>query len=154
MPGRPATHMADSQVSRTSSKDRIFARPQDLPEDWYRLWESLITDMRREAQALPMNTMMSLLMERIATNYVLVKRYENRPARELDWEQHRQLQKLWLTFLTEFSTQLHRNSQTPEQRFVAEFKAAITGALRTVGPDASVRDLMPVLAEALRDFGI
>lgn len=137
-----------------TGKEMVFARPQDLPEDWYRVWEQLISDMRREAQALPMSTMMALLVERIATMYVEVRRHEGGEPGQRDWEYLRTLQTLWLKFMTEFATQLHRNSQTPEQRYMAGFRAAFNTAVRQVGPDAPVRDLLPVLAEALEAYDI
>jgi hypothetical protein len=135
------------------AKELVFSqRPQDLPEQWYAMWDGLIADMRRESQALPMNTMMSLLVERIATMYVMTRQRED--AGETDWDQLKEMQKLWLNFMSEFAAQLHRNSQTPEDRFVARFKAALTAAARRAGPDATVRDLMPILAEELREFDV
>jgi hypothetical protein len=140
-------------VTDGSGKDLVFkTRPQDLPEQWYGMWDALVGDMRKESAALPMSTMMTLLLERIATSYVMVRQHED--ADDTDWEQLRGMQKLWLQFVTEFSTQLHRNSQTPEQRFLAAFKAAVTSAVRKVGPDATVRELMPVLAEELNEFDV
>lgn len=136
----------------TRSAAAVFTRPQELPDDWYRVWDSLIEDMRRESQALPMNTMMMLLIERIATMYVNVRRQE--AANALDAEDLRELNKLWLRMMNEFSTQLHRHSQTPEQRFVAGFKAALNSALRKAGPDATVRHLMPILAEELQEYNV
>lgn len=146
--------MAASQEIAAGRDDLIFSRPQDLPDDWYQTWDKLVSDMRKEAKALPMNTMMLLLVERIATNYIMVRMQEARGAANIDWEELRSMQKLWLNFMTEFATQLHRNSQTPEQRFMAEFRTAVTAAMRKVGPDATVRDLMPVLAEEMAAFGL
>jgi hypothetical protein len=147
--------VAGREVSTGSTgKDLVFSkRPQDLPREWYDMWDALVADMRRESAALPMNTMMTLLIERVATMYTLVRMEEDKTT-SVDWEQLRGMQKLWLNFMTEFSTQLHRNSQTPEQRFMASFKAAVTAAVRRVGPEATVRELMPVLAEELNDFDV
>lgn len=133
-------------------RDAAFARPQDLPDQWYQVWEELVSNMRRESQALPMNTMMGLLVERIATTYVHVRMKEGK--RGADLEYLREMQSLWLKFVKEFAVQLHRNSQTPEQRFVAGFKAAINSAVRKAGPDATVRDLLPILAEELSAYDI
>lgn len=130
----------------------VFVRPQALPEEWYRVWEQLVSDMRRESQALPMSTMMALLVERIATMYVQVRMLEGKEG--TDWEYLRTMQHLWMKFMTEFATQLHRNSQTPEQRFAAGFRAAVNSAMRKVGPDATVRELLPVLAEELEPYDI
>jgi hypothetical protein len=146
--------MAGRQVTTgVVGKDLVFSkRPQDLPREWYATWDALVTDMRKESAALPMNTMMTLLLERIATSYVMARIHED--ADDIDLEQQRSMQKLWLNFVSEFSTQLHRNSQTPEQRFMAAFKAAVTTAVRKVGPDATVRELLPVLAEELNEFDV
>lgn len=135
-----------------TAREMVFARPQALPEDWYRVWEQLVSDMRRESQALPMSTMMALLVERIATMYVQVRMEEG--ARKSDWEYLRSVQALWLKFMTEFATQLHRHSQSPEQRFVAGFKAAVNSAVRRAGPEATVRELLPILAEELEEFDV
>ena len=147
--------MSPRQIRSTtvsSGKDVAFARPQDLPDEWYRVWEELVTNMRRESQALPMNTMMGLLIERIATTYVHVRMQEKK--RVADPEHLQNMQALWLKFIKEFSVQLHRNSQTPEQRFVAGFKAAVNTAVRKAGPDATVRELLPILAQELESYDI
>lgn len=133
------------------SRDAVFTRPQDLPEDWYQLWEGLVTDMRRESQSLPMNTMMALLVERIATMYVQVRMQEGTPAGA---EYLQDLQALWLKMVKEFAVQLHRNSQTPEQRFVAGFKAAVSTAARKAGQNCTVRDFLPILAQELEAYGV
>lgn len=116
------------------------------------MWDGLVADMLRESRVLPMNTMMSLLVERIATMYVTIRMQE--ASQDSNAEDLRSTQKLFLNFMTEFSAQLRRNSQTPEERFLARFKASVTTAVRKVGPDATVRELMPVLAEELSSFGV
>jgi len=108
--------------------------------------------MRRESQALPMNTMMALLMERIATTYVQVRMLEG--TKQVDREYLREIQALWLKFVKEFAVQLHRNSQTPEARYIASFKAAVNTAVRKAGPDCMVRDLLPILAEELSAYDV
>ena len=145
--------MPPRQITVTgSSRESVFTRPQDLPDEWYTIWENLVTDMRRESQALPMNTMMALLVERIATMYVQVRMQEGSGPDDLEYL--RSLQGLWLKFVKEFSVQLHRNSQTPEQRFVAGFKAAVSTAARKAGPSATVRDFLPILAQELEAYGV
>lgn len=144
--------MPPQPVTAGGGKDLVFTRPQDFPDNWYEIWEALVADMRRESQALPMSTMMALLVERIATMYINVRRLEGPDG--ADWEQLREMQKLWLDFNKEFAAQLHRNSQTPEQRYVAGFKAAVNAAVRRAGPEATVRELLPVLAEELRDYDV
>lgn len=116
------------------------------------MWEKLITDMRRDSEALPMNTVMNLLAERIATLYVQVRLHED--VQDMDYEDARSLQRLWLNICTELNTQLHRNSQTPDQRFVATFKASFSAALREAGPDCMLRDFMPIVASHLREYGM
>jgi len=145
--------MTGAAVTSGAGKDLVFSqRPQDLPDAKYAMWDALITDMRRESAALPMNTMMTLLIERIATMYVMVRFRED--AGETDWDQLRGMQKLWLNYMTEFASQLQRNSLTPEERFLARFKASVTAAVRRVGPKATVRELLPVLAEELSEYGV
>ncbi len=137
-----------------AGKDLIFSqRPQNFSPEEYRMWDALVTDMRRESQALPMNTMMLLLIERVATMYVMVRTQEA-GSKKADWDQLRSMQKLFLNFVTEFSTQLHKNSQTPEQRFMSSFKAALNTAIRKAGPDATVRELMPILVAELQEFNV
>lgn len=145
--------MTQGIASGSTGKELIFARPQDLPEDWYVVWERLVSDMGREAQALPMSTMMSLLVERIATLYVKL-RMEEGSGNSIDWELWKVFHSLWLKMHSEFSTQVHRSSQTPEQRFVASFKAAFNAAVREAGPDMTLRDFMPLLAQALEEFDV
>lgn len=140
------------QITAASKRlEPVFSRPQDLPEHWYEMWDGLVTDMRREAQALPMNTMMSLLVERTATMYVKIRLME---AGGGHGEEVNTAQKLWLQYMSEFSRQLRLLDQTPEQRFISGVKAAITAALRKVGPDATVKDLLPVLTHELREYDV
>jgi hypothetical protein len=149
----PKKVISSTTTASRAGRDAAFARPQDLPDEWYGIWESLVTDMRKESQALPMNTMMALLVERIATTYVQVRMLEG-GEKGADLEYLREIQALWLKFVKEFAVQLHRNSQTPEARFVASFKAAVNTAVRKAGPDSTVRDLLPILAEELSAYDI
>lgn len=57
--------------------DRAFTLPQHIAEAedgaYFDLYTELVTRLRREAQGVPMTTNMWLLLERIATKYVILK---------------------------------------------------------------------------------
>lgn len=68
----------------------------------------------------------------------------------------RGLQRTLRGFVVEFNAQLHRARQLqgPDQRMAAEIQAAFTMALRKAGPDATLEQAMPVVAEAMGLFGV
>lgn len=144
--------MPPRRVTTGGDRNLVMIRPEHLPEQWYEMWDQLVSDMRRESESLPMNTMMLLMIERIATLYVKVRQSEDENA--YDQEMLNDLNKLWLRMCNELGTQLHRHSQTPEQRFIAGLKSALNSAARTAGPDCLLRDFMPILAEHLREYDI
>ena len=145
--------LLDAQSKAARRDLMLTVKPQDLPDNWFEMWESLITDMRREAQALPLKTAQLILIERLATLYVRVRMLEESP-RAADWEQVRDFNRLIIRLGGEIAAQINRHSMTPEQRFVGQFKAAINAAMKEVGPDATVRELLPVLADHLREYDL
>jgi hypothetical protein len=88
--------------------DAAFELP-DVVEDvrLRALYEVLVSRMRDEARHLPMNTVQMLLIERIATNYIVLKAKERG---ELGGFTHTSVQKeyntFWLTMTAEFNRML------------------------------------------------
>ena len=133
-----------------------WARRDDLPDGQREEFAGLLHGMLGQADSvdLPVIGSVAILIERIATMTIEVRRAGE--AQDLEPADLRGLQRLLRGYLAEFNGQLRhaRQAQTPEAAFVASLKAALSTALREAGPDARLKDFLPVLSAALEQFGV
>src|SRR5690349_10250926 len=95
-------------MSNLEDLDAAFELPDIVDDPKMRaLYEVLVARMREEARHLPMNTVQQLLIERIATNYIVLRCKERG---ELGGFAHTSVQKdyntFWLTMTAEFNRML------------------------------------------------
>lgn len=129
--------------------DAAFVRPQDLPDEYYSMWDALIEGMRRDALGAPNSTLTGMIIERVATLYTRLRLVEDGGSRDTE-----SATKLWRDMASTMGSMLEKHQASPEQRYMSGVKAAITSALQKVGRDASVSELLPVLVEELRAFDV
>jgi hypothetical protein len=129
--------------------DAVFTHPKDLPDEYYRMWDSLIEGMQRDALGAPNATLTGMIIERVATLYTRLRLVEDGGARDTE-----SATKLWRDMASTMSAMLEKHQASPEQRYMSGVKAAITAALQQVGRDATVAELLPVLVDELRQYDV
>ncbi len=73
--------MTDSptDIIQSSGLDTAFGLPERVTEDYpdlETLYDEIVANLRTEAFGIPMSTMQVILIERIATKYILIRYYE------------------------------------------------------------------------------
>lgn len=99
-----------------SDLDAAFELPEWITDEKFQvLYEHIIHRMRNEAKGVPMSTVQQLLIERIATNYIIMKMREGKSAEAGGFTSAAALKDFntwWLASTQEFNKIL--KVQTPE----------------------------------------
>jgi hypothetical protein len=150
-----ATFRSDSPlvadpIAPMDDLDSIFTLPEDedLTDDLRTMYEVIIARLRREANHLPMSTIQTLLLERIARNYIVLRLKESRAPGQGGFA-HATAQKefntFWLSMTVEFNRLLRASDAGGYEQTMREFASILTETLNEVLGD------QPVLAQRVRD---
>jgi hypothetical protein len=95
------------------SLDDAFILPPEITSDsrLHRLYEVIVSRMRRESDGVPMNTIQTLLMERIALNYIVMKAREQGLLNPLSAAAQKDHQTWWLAMTAQFNKQLNKATE-------------------------------------------
>lgn len=101
---------------------------EDVPEDLVTLHGAIVARLRREAAGLPMNTTQTLLLERIAHNYIVLRMKERSggfttPAQQKDFNT------FWLSMTQEFNRLLMNNQDKMREALLLEISSIVMGGL-------------------------
>lgn len=126
------------EYTELESLDGVFTLPPGLVEsdELRHMWEVIVSRMRKEAVHLPMNTVQMLLIERIATNYVILREKENMPLGHSQGFAHATVQKdfntFWLTMTKEFNALLGRTDTAVRRQAMGEVRDILLSVLEEV----------------------
>lgn len=142
------------------SLDAAFNLPAEVCDDGElrSLYEVIVARMRREAQYLPMNTVQQLLIERIATNYIVLKMKERSPVGASDGFAHASVQKdfntFWLSMTREFNSLLERSDKGNRDAILGEVRDIVLLTLADVKDPTQRQDLMISFGRAFEAAGL
>lgn len=155
--------MADSRCMTTDPLDAAPAdgldAAFDLPEhirDDARLVElhgEIVGRLRREASALPMSTVQTLLLERIAFYYVDLQYKERnngfrRPTEQKDYNT------FWLSMTSEFNKLLVANQDKVREALLLEIQGIVNSALSLITDKTERQNVRRSLAVAFADIDL
>jgi len=114
-----------------NSLDDAFTLPEWVTEDprLRRLYEVIVDRMRRESEGVPMNTIQTLLMERIALNYIVMKAREEGTLNPLSAAATKDHQTWWLAMTAQFNKQLNKAT---EQEYKDKILREVTNVIVSV----------------------
>jgi hypothetical protein len=124
--------------------DAAFTLPETVADPGLRrLYEVLITRMRRECAHLPQTTLTTLLIERIAYNYIVLRWKESRPMGDAEGFAHSTAQKEYNTFWLAMTQELNKVARQTDKAFrdelVGVLSSAVFRALSDEEPEVSKR---------------
>ncbi len=123
--------------------DAAFDLPETVVADakLRGLYEVLVARLRTEARDLPMNTVQQLLIERIATNYIVLKSREAGGAGGFTTAAaQKDFNTFWLSMTSEFNRLLSKVDQRGERAaWMREVHGVIVNALSSTISDPRVR---------------
>lgn len=143
------------------SLDGVFHLPEGLVEssNLREMWEVIVSRMRKEAAHLPMSTVQMLLIERIATNYVILREKENRPIGHSQGFAHATVQKdfntFWLTMTKEFNAMLGRTDSAVRRQAMGEVRDLLLGVLEELPTSgATKQDFIKMITVKFQEAGL
>lgn len=123
------------------SLDAAFTLPPEITNDarLQRLYEVIVSRMRRESEGVPMNTIQTLLMERIALNYIVMKAREQGLLNPLSAAMQKDHQTWWLAMTAQFNKQLNKATEMEvKEKILREVTNVIVNVLSKV-PDPKLK---------------
>lgn len=129
------------------------AELQDYPE-WVDRRTEIMNALKKDAEGLPMSTAQHMLMERLATFYVLLRKREAEPGSKLSFQDIRQNQQQWLAMTTEFNRQLTIGEDERRAKLKENFQKVVVAAVNRVKDDQIRRDLLKSITEGFREVGL
>jgi hypothetical protein len=113
------------------SLDAAFTLPEQITNDvrLHRLYEVIVARMRRESDGVPMNTIQTLLMERIALNYIIMKAREQGLLNPISATAQKDHQTWWLAMTAQFNKQLNKAT---EQEYKDKLLREVTNVIISV----------------------
>jgi len=114
-----------------NSLDSAFTLPEQVTADstLQHLYEVIVDRMRRESEGVPMNTIQTLLMERIALNYIVMKAREQGLLNPLSAAAQKDHQTWWLAMTAQFNKQLNKAT---EQEYKDKILREVTNVIVSV----------------------
>lgn len=125
----------------TISADSVFSLPEEMKESkrWSDLYEFMTQKLMQEAAGIPMTTVQTLLVERIATLYVTIRHREEHGT--FLPKEMKEYSDLWLSLAKQFSQLVKDNSENKSIEERQNFLHLIFSTIQDV-PDADTRQLM------------
>lgn len=126
--------------------DRAFQLPPAIEEDQslVELHLEIVTRLRREAAGIAMNTVQNLLLERIATQYVMTKLREDTGA--LSLRDMKEQNSVFLAMTQQFNNILVASEDKLRDALFKEMQNILMGSLDLIPDDAVRRDVRRYLA--------
>lgn len=141
----------------------LYSLPKVVAEDsrcadLVELFNVLVVRLQAECAHLPLSTLQFLLLERIASNYILLRYRELIPVGEAGGYSNTKYEKeantFWLAMTREFNDQLRAYKKGDRESVLAEVRDVIVTTLSEI-PDAGTRtDLMTRFTVAFDSLGI
>jgi hypothetical protein len=150
----------DEPVPGLDSLDAAFDLPETVCDDpgLRDLYEVIVQRMRREAQYLPMNTVQQLLIERIASNYIMLRMKERAPVGSSDGFAHASVQKdfntFWLSMTREFNSLLATANSGNREAILGEVRDLVLSTLGEVRDPTQRQHLMLSFSQAFEAAGL
>lgn len=143
--------MSDTDPLRgppTDDLERAFRLPPTIAGDaeLQALFNTIVARFKREASGLPMNTVSMLLLERMATHYVMTKVAEENST--FTPTMRRDANSTWLAMTSEFNKLLEKSSDKRREALLEEVQAIVTEVLGAIQDDDERRTARRKLSEA------
>lgn len=124
---------------QSTGLEAAFALPRELftgHPDLVDLYEELIANLRTEAFGIPMTSMQVILIERIATKYVLIKYREREGWIGVNAEKDSNAQ--WLDLVKEWNKLLAQGHEQMRERLLEQVEKITSDGVKLI-PDAETR---------------
>lgn len=129
----------ETQIESDDRLNQAFSLPEHLTEEFPALsgiHDEIVARMKAEAHGMPMNTVQTLLLERIAYNYVFLKYRELRG--EVSGREQKDFNSFWLSMTQEFNRLLSVNEAERREQLMEDVVSVFQEAIALI-QDKDVR---------------
>lgn len=129
----------ESQIKADERLDQVFSLPSKMTEEFPQLAEihdEIVLRFKSEAHGMPMNTVQTLLLERIAYNYVFLKYREL--TGDVAGKDQKDFNSFWLSMTQEFNRLLSVNEAERREQLMSDVVDVFNEAIALI-QDKEVR---------------
>lgn len=140
----------------TDGLERAFELPAYIAEDEVLsdLYAAMVDRLRHEADGLPMPTMQHILMERIATKYVLIKYHEYTGWTGMGVSAERDANAQWLDLVKEWNRLLAAGEEKLRDALLLQMSDIFIAAVEELDKEEDKRKMRRVLSASLAKAGL
>lgn len=123
----------ESQITADERLDQVFTLPKAMVEAFPQLEEihdEIVMRFKSEAHGMPMNTVQTLLLERIAYNYVYLKYREL--SGEVAGKDQKDFNSFWLSMTQEFNRLLTVNEAERREQLMNDVVSVFNEAIALI----------------------
>lgn len=123
----------ESQIAADERLDKVFSLPKTMVEEFPELsdiHDEIVMRLKSEAHGMPMNTVQTLLLERIAYNYVFLKYRELKG--DVAGKDQKDFNSFWLSMTTEFNRLLSVNEAERREQLMNDVVAVFNEAIALI----------------------
>jgi len=145
--------MAEQTTFRTGINLAFDLPPQYREDpDLVELYDALILELRTEARGIPMNTIQTLLLERIAFYYVALKGAER--SGTINPTQIKDMTKFWLDMTSEFNKQLAAGHEKLRESLLRSISDMVMEKLADIQDPEIKKTVILSLKEGFAEMGM
>lgn len=119
--------------------EAAFELPEDLPKKYHDLHTEILTRLRNEARTVSMNMVQTLIMERIAYFFVIMKFKES--TSEIGLKEQKETLEFWLKTSVEFNRMLQASEAKSRTTYLVEIQNILRHSLKKVSDPETRRAL-------------
>lgn len=135
--------------------DWAFHLPADVPENYIELHRTIVARLRSEAAGFPMNTIQTLLLERIAYNYVVIRMKEDGVVqRFIRANEARDYNSFWMSMTQEFNKLLSSGQDKLRDVLLLQVKDVVDDAVNSVEDEDTRKKLRLALSEGFASINL
>lgn len=138
------------QEGEGDDEGTLLEEPTELGQTLIDLYAAIVGRLQFESQHVPMTTLQTLLLERIAFNYVALRWKEGTAGFDHDRSQ-KDFNTFWLDMTREFNRQVTLHGPEAQKALIAQFIGIVSNALDNLPADLAqqVREDMATGLEAV-----
>jgi len=134
--------------------DGAFALPERFRgQPLEEVYNEIVSRMRSESAGLPMNTLQTLMIDRIAFTYITMKDREANDSWSRPTEM-KELQGFWSSTTQEFNRLLNTSGDKAREALIAEVYKIVLEAIKLVSSEEELRKIRLKLAEDFAAIGL
>lgn len=121
--------------------EAAYQLPPGFPEEFRALHREILTRLRNEARAVPMNTNMLMLIERMTHFYVAMKIREADAEVAFSLKEQKEMLDFWLKMVVEFNKGIASSESKSRTTLLVEVQNVLRNSLKKVKDQKLARDL-------------